>query len=173
MERQDSLIELGAVSGAFGVHGWVRIRPFSPPGDVLGASRRWWLLGPESTVLLEMQGVRRHGAGLVAKWSGCEDPEAADRLKGARVAVARSDFPPLEAGEHYWVDLVGLKVVNRSGRELGRVRALRTSGAHDLLEVQTATDGADILVPMIGQYVDAVDRESGTIRVDWEPEWLS
>ncbi len=124
--------------------------------------------------LLEVSGVRRQGPGLVAKWSGCENPEAADALKGARVAVARSDFPPLADGEYYWVDLVGLRVINRSDRELGRVAGLRPSAAHDLLEVKaSAAAGSDILVPMVAQYIDRIDRESGTIRVDWEPEWLA
>ena len=163
------------MGGAFGVHGWVRISPHSPSGDVLRATRRWWLTGPGPARELEVLAVRRHSGCLVAKWSGFEVPEAADRLKGARVAVARGDFPPLGPGEYYWVDLIGLRVVNRSGSELGRVRSLRLSAAHDLLEIEASPAGAgiaDILVPVVEQYVDAVDLEQGTIRVNWETEWL-
>jgi 16S rRNA processing protein RimM len=161
------------VRGAFGVGGWVRIAPHSPSSEVLRATRKWWLLGPGPAQALDVRGVRRHGGGLVAKWDGCDGPEAADGLKGARVAVARSDFPPLEPGEYYWVDLVGMRVVNRAGRELGRVKGLRTTAAHDILEIETAAKGTGILVPVVQPFFDGVDRESGTIRVDWEPEWLS
>jgi 16S rRNA processing protein RimM len=140
---------------------------------VLRATRKWWLLGPGPAQALDVVGVRRHGSGLVAKWEGCEGPEAAEDLKGVRVAVARRDFPPLPDGEYYWVDLVGMRVINRTGRELGRVKGLRTTAAHDILEIGTPVEGNDLLVPWVEPYFEGVDRESGTIRVDWEPEWLS
>jgi len=101
---------------------------------VLRSTRRWWLVSSEGTRRLEVSAVRRQGAGLVAKWAGCDSPEAAEALKGAQVAVARCDFPRLGKGEYYWVDLIGLRVINRSERELGTVKGLRPSAAHDLLE---------------------------------------
>jgi 16S rRNA processing protein RimM len=134
------------------------------------------LLGPGPARKLQVSAVRQQGAGLVAKWDGCESPEAAEALKGAPIAVARCDFPQLQGQEYYWVDLIGLPVVNRSNRMLGVVKGLRTSGAHDLLEIETAGDAekrAAMLVPVVGDFVDAIDLESGTIRVNWEPEWLA
>lgn len=116
---------------------------------------------------LDISGVRRHGAGLVAKWAGCDQPEAADELKGALTAVSRRDFPPLPAGQYYWVDLIGARVVNRSGVELGRVVALQSNGAQDLLEVEGAL--GQFLVPLVEQHVDTIDPE--LIRVDWEQDW--
>jgi len=184
------------VRGAYGVRGWVRIAPHSPAGDVLQSTRRWWLLGAEPARELQVSAVRRQGAGLVAKWDGCDSPEAADALKGAAVAVARCDFPPLDGQEYYWVDLIGLRVINRSGRGLGVVRGLRSSAAHDLLEVGPALrvpgkpgsevgpddeiadekaekSGPAILVPVVADYVDGIDLDAGTVRVNWEPEWLA
>jgi 16S rRNA processing protein RimM len=160
------------------VHGWVRIVPHTPSADVLRSTRRWWLLGPGAARLLQVSSVRRHGAGLVAKWEGCDSPEAADALKGVPIGVARGEFPRLEGQEYYWIDLIGLQVVNRGGRMLGVVKGLRSSAAHDLLEIEPAGQGsgagsAEILVPMVGDFVDGVDLEAGTIRVNWEPEWLA
>lgn len=182
--------------GAYGVRGWVRIAPHSPSGDVLQSTRRWWLLGPEPAREVHVSAVRRQGAGLVAKWDGCDSPEAADALKGAAVAVARCDFPQLHGQEYYWVDLIGLQVINRSGRELGVVKGLRSSAAHDLLEVgpalrssgnpgseagstdekadeKAAESGPPILVPVVADFVDGIDLDAGTVRVNWEPEWLA
>lgn len=182
--------------GAYGVRGWVRIAPHSPSGDVLQSTRRWWLLGPEPARELHVSAVRRQGAGWVAKWDGCDSPEAADALKGAAVAVARCDFPRLDGQEYYWVDLIGLQVVNRSGRDLGVVKGLRSSAAHDLLEVGPALTvpgnrgseagpddekadekaekpGPLILVPVVADFVDGIDLDAGTVRVNWEPEWLA
>jgi 16S rRNA processing protein RimM len=154
------------------VHGWVRIAPHSRSAEVLRSTRRWWLLGSGPARELQVRAVRTQGAALVAKWDGCDSPEAAEALKGAAVAVARSDFPPAGEREYYWVDLIGLQVVNRCNRPLGVVRGLRSSAAHDLLEIEPPGGAALILVPVIGDYFDGVDAEAGTVRVNWEPEWL-
>lgn len=159
--------------GAYGVHGWVRIAPHTPSAEVLRSTPRWWLIGSGQARELRVSAVRQQGAALVAKWEGCDSPEAADALKGASIAVARDDFPRLQGQEYYWVDLIGLQVINRNNRKLGVVRGLRASAAHDLLEIEPAGQGAEILVPVVGDYVDGIDLDAGTIRVNWEPEWLT
>lgn len=166
---RSELIELGAVRGAYGVKGWVRIEPFAADADVLRATRNWWLLRGDVRQALAVTAVRRHGALLLAKWEGCETPEAADALKGATIAVSRADFPAPAAGQHYWVDLIGARVVNRRGVELGRVVGLRNNGAQDLLEVGAGQ--ATLLVPMVESYVDRVDVAAHVVEVDWEADW--
>lgn len=109
----------------------------------------------------------------MAKWDGCDNPEAADALKGVPIAVARGDFPRLQGQEYYWVDLIGLQVINRHEQKLGVVKGLRSSAAHDLLEIEPAGQGAEILVPVVGDYIDGIDLDKGMIRVNWEPEWLT
>ena len=161
--------------GAYGVRGWVRIAPHSPLAEVLRSTRRWWLLGAGPARQLRVSAVRRQGTALVAKWDGCDSPEAADALKGAPIAVARGDFPRLLGQEYYWVDLIGLQVINRDNRKLGVVKGLRSSAAHEILEIEpaAAAPGAEILVPLVSEFVDGIDLEMGTIRVNWEPEWLA
>ena len=163
------LIELGAVRGAYGVKGWVRIAPHTADAEVLRATRHWWLQRHGAVEAVEVTGLKRHSGQLLAKWPGCETPEAADALKGATVAVARSEFPPPPQGTYYWTDLIGARVVNRAGQDLGTVRALSNNGAHDLLEV---VDGDAVrLIPMIETFVEAIDVGARTIRVDWHQEW--
>jgi 16S rRNA processing protein RimM len=169
-EPPADLVELGVLRGAYGVKGWVRVAPHDVEAAVLRAVRRWWLKRGDEVVALEVTGVRRHGAGVVAKWVGCEDPEAAELLRGAIVAVGRSDFPAPGEGEFYWVDLVGARVINRAGVELGKVTGLRNNGAQDLLEV-AGDDNTHFLVPLVEAYVDGIDPKSGVIRVDWEVDW--
>jgi 16S rRNA processing protein RimM len=175
----DDLVELGAVTGAYGVRGWARVRPFGD-GDVLRAVRTWWLARHPQTHAdadamkrgaqhVTVEACRRHTGMLVAKWSGWDTPEAVEALRGATVLVARADFPPLEQGEFYWVDLIGAQVVNRAGVNLGFVSGLRNNGAQDLLEVQGAR--APLLIPLIPQYVDDVDLAARRVRVDWELDW--
>ncbi|HYM47985.1 MAG TPA: ribosome maturation factor RimM [Burkholderiaceae bacterium] len=170
------LVELGAVRGAYGLKGWVRITPFVVDGVVLESVHRWWLRQSSATKELVVQQVRRHGESILAKWHGCESKEAADMLKSATIAVARSDFPPLAEGEHYLNDVIGYRVVNRSGVELGTVSGLRTGNdraesgaATQWLEVTNEDQSRSLLIPLVDQYIDAI--ETKLIRVDWQNDW--
>lgn len=167
------LVELGTVRGAYGVRGWVRIAPHAVDGHVLGGVGDWWLIAAGQATRVTLSERRRHRTEWLAKWPGCESKEAADALKGAAVAVERSRFPALASGEHYLTDLVGSRVVNRSGDALGNVTGLRASDvagvSRQWLEVQ---DGDAIrLIPLIEGYVDAVDAAGRVVRVDWQRDW--
>ncbi len=155
--------------GAYGVKGWVRIQPFDSEAAVLAGASRWWLMRPGRLELLQVTGSRRHSGALLAKWQGWDSPEAVDAVKGATVAVPRSEFPPLPEGEFYWTDLIGARVLNRQGEVLGTVAALASNGVQDLLQVEG--EGATLLVPMVPVYVDAVDVGARVIRVDWQADW--
>jgi 16S rRNA processing protein RimM len=164
------LIELGAVRGAYGLKGWVRITPFAVDGSVLEAVQHWWLLGDTEPRRLALQEVKRHAESILAKWEGCESKEAADALKGGVVAIARSDFPALGEGEHYLGDVVGYRVVNREGCELGRVAGVRSGTGTQWLEVEG--DGSpSLLIPLVDQYVEAIEPNAKMIKVDWQSDW--
>jgi 16S rRNA processing protein RimM len=167
------LIELGAVRGAYGIRGWARIAPYSTDGEVLEAVREWWILRDGNRQRLTVEGCRRHGEAILAKWTGCESKEAADALKGARVAVARGAFPPLPEGQHYLGDVLGSRVVNRSGETLGEVSGLRASEAAGVPRqwLEVADGNAMHLIPLVEQFVDAVDAAGKLVRVDWQRDW--
>lgn len=172
------LIELGAVRGAYGLKGWVRIAPFAADGVVLESVRQWWLLSGGEPRELEVEEVKRHAESILAKWVGCESKEAADALKGRTIAVARSDFPAPGKGEHYLGDVVGYRVVNREGSELGTVSGVRSGGAESRsgattqwLEVKEGDQGQSLLIPLIDQYVEAIEPETRMIKVDWNSNW--
>jgi 16S rRNA processing protein RimM len=163
-------VALGSVRGAYGVKGWVRIALF---GDdtVLRLTPQWWLQDVRGARCVAPEEQRRHGAALLAKWSGCESKEAADALKGVAVAVPRSAFPPAAEGEFYWADLAGCRVVNRDGEALGEVSGLRENAGGQWLEVSGTAGGNVLLVPLVERYVDAVDPAARVIRVDWQRDW--
>ncbi len=163
------LMELGAVRGAYGLKGEVRIQPFDADAAVLRLAPRWWLLGKQPAKSVDVVGVRRHGELLLAKWQGWDLPEPAEAIKGVLVAVPRADFPPLPEGEYYWSDLIGSNVVNRDGLKLGRVAAMSSNGAQDLLNVEG--EHGLLLVPLVPAYLDAVDVAGRLIHVDWQVDW--
>jgi 16S rRNA processing protein RimM len=129
------------VIGAHGINGEVRLKLFA---DNIESLRRHRSVQVGSRTLT-LKGVRE-AKDPIARFSEIEDRAAADSLRGELVTVSRSALPPLEEGEYYHVDLIGLDCVDASGASLGKVVAVENFGAGDLLEVET-TDGKRALVP--------------------------
>jgi 16S rRNA processing protein RimM len=120
---------------------------------------------------LHVHGVRDQGDAIVALAPEIPDRDAAEALKGVRVFVSRAHFPSPDEGEFYWIDLIGLSVVNRDGAELGEVVGLIDNGPHCVLRVQPpagAEPAADErLIPFVEAYVDRVDLPGRRVVVDW------
>lgn len=168
-------VEVGRIVDAWGVKGWFKVQPYSTDPQALFSSRRWYLLPPDEARppsarpiprLLKITAARDHGDAIVASAQEIEDRDAAEALRGARVHVARASFPTADPDEFYWVDLIGMTVVNRDGQVLGTVEDLLDTGPHCVLRV--AAPGADErLIPFVSAYVDAVDAQQRRITVDW------
>lgn len=161
------LVTCGHIMGAYGVHGWVRIRPYSGDAAALRSARIWWLDKPEMHEVERLQ-VKLHSGDVVAQLQGIANRETAEAMKGTVVSVSRSRFPPLDEGEYYWSDLMGLQVVNLQGVLLGVVTDLIDNGAHPVLKVRGDWEGAsERLIPFVGHYIGEVDLAGKKISVDW------
>lgn len=172
MTVPDDLVLVGYVTGAYGIKGWVRIRPYSADADAMLYAKTWWLDKPELRDVEVMQ-AKVHSEDVVAQLMGVADRNAAEALKGATVQVRRSHFPPLSNDEFYWLDLIGLTVENLQGESLGTVADMMDNGAHPILRVVALSPsiGADKpkewLIPFVDQFVKTVDQSVNKITVDW------
>lgn len=172
-------IEVGRIVGAWGLKGAFKVLPHAADPQALYSSRRWFLRPPEgvrSSVpgLLRLTQAREQGALVVASAQEVPDRDAADALAGALVFVSRASFPTAGAGEYYWVDLIGLDVVNREGIPFGRVEGLIDTGVHSVLRVappEQAVEAGERLIPFVAAYIDGVDLEARRISVDWHPDY--
>ena len=174
-------VEVGRILDAWGVQGWFKVQPYSASPEALFSCRDWFLLPPErgargtvtEPMRLAIRQARGHGEGVVACASAVGDRSAAEGLKGARIFIARSAFPPLPEGEYYWVDLIGLSVHNREGVTLGEVVDLMSTGPQQVLVVHQAQGERPIerLIPFVDAYVDEVDLPARQVRVDWQPDY--
>ena len=173
-------IEVGRILGAWGLKGWFKVLPHSADPEALFSSKRWHLLpaerGPrtfDGCALLRIREAKDHADSVVAAAQEMDDRDAAEALRGARVFVARSSFPTPADDEFYWVDLIGLAVVNREGIGLGTVRDLLSTGAQTVLVIDHEQDGkrAERMIPFVTAFVDAVDLPARRITVDWQPEY--
>jgi len=156
-------IALAAVAGAHGVKGEVRLKLFSEKAESLARHKKLFVGGAERRVLE----VRDSGKVAVARFEGVSDRGAAEALRGSLVEVDRNALPPLEDGEYYHVDLIGLPVLNRHGKPIGSVVAVEDYGAGDLLEIELA-GGKRSLIPFKNGIADL---EEDRIVVD--PEFLA
>jgi 16S rRNA processing protein RimM len=185
----DDAIEVGRILDAWGVKGWVKILPHSADPESLLSAKSWLLQAPDAkfrpgfnafsgTVSLSIEQAKIHSDSVVAKFSGLDDRNVAEALRGVRIFLPRSSFPVASKDEYYWVDLIGLNVVNREGVALGCVRDLMATGPHSVLCVEYAEsreDGssmaAERMIPFVAAYVDAVDIAGKCITVDWQPDY--
>lgn len=174
MQVPDDLTQVGFVYGAYGVAGWVRVRPFSEDADALLNVKTWWLDKP-TVQDVGVKQVKLHGGDVCAQLAGVSDRNAAEALKGAAVSVPRSQFPALSADEFYWADLIGLDVVNLQGEHLGQVTDMMSNGPQSILRI-TPVAAADAdpavvaqerLIPFVDQFVIKVDKAAKTITADW------
>lgn len=159
---------MGRLLGPFGVQGWVKLKAFTESPDGLAGHPTWWLKSKAGWTAALLEEFRVRPAAVSAKLEGVDDRDAAERLRGMDIAVAREDLGEASKGEFYWVDLVGLEVKNLRGEALGRVEELLRTGGADVLVVR---GGRERLIPFVADYVKSVDREAGRITVDWEAEY--
>lgn len=161
---------LGQVVGVFGVKGWLKVRSDTEPRDNILHYFPWYLKQQEGWVRQQVKAGQPQGKGLIVQLEGITDRDAAARLVGCDIAVSREQLPVPASGEYYWTDLIGLKVRNTRGENLGSVTGLLETGAHDVLVVQDG--GLEHLIPYVtGYYVLKVDLAAGFIEVDWERDF--
>ncbi len=166
----EELVLLGRLNGVWGVAGWLRVFSDTDPPEAIFQYQPWYL--GESKDVMEVLEWRRVGPRLVARFSGIESREQAERLGPLPIRVPASALPPPPQGSFYWRDLIGLAVFSRAGEPLGKVVRMMDSPAHDLLVVQDQS-APELLIPfVIGQTIDQVDLDGGRITVDWSTEWL-
>ncbi len=134
-------VALAAVAGAHGVKGELRLKLFSDSIESLARHARVHVGGRE----LALKDIKDGGKTAIARFEGVSDRSAAEALRGSLVEVDRDALPPLDEGEYYHADLIGLICQDEDGKTIGSVVAIENFGAGDLLEVER--DGKRSLIP--------------------------
>jgi 16S rRNA processing protein RimM len=153
-------ITLAAVAGAHGIRGELRLKLFTDSAANL-AQHKTVFIGEREFAL---QSCKDGGKVAIARLAGITSRAAAEALRGSLLEVDRSALPPLEEGEYYHADLIGLPCEDRDGQPLGTVSAVENFGAGDLIEVESP-DGKRALVPF---RPGIAELEGGRIVVDRE-----
>jgi 16S rRNA processing protein RimM len=169
--RVETPVVVGRICGAFGTRGWVKVVSYTRPKGNLLEYRPWLLGGDAGWRSCQILDAGRSGSTLIVYLDAATTRTAAQGLVGLDIAIRRDQLPVLPAGQYYWSDLVGMRVVDIGGRAFGYVTGLIETGANDVLEVQGAP--GRLLIPFVpGPIVDRVDMDAGEIRVRWDPEYI-
>jgi len=197
-EMPADAIEVGRIADAWGIKGWFKVLPHSASPEALFSSKRWYLLPSDRNlggnnapsqkasasksaivsqpVLLKIKEAKDHANTVVACSLDVADRNQAEALKGARIFVPRSSFPTAGTDEYYWVDLLGLDVVNREGVALGQVKDLMSTGPQTVLVLMQPAEeegkpSVERMIPFVAAFVDNVDLPGRKITVDWQLDY--
>jgi 16S rRNA processing protein RimM len=164
----EELVEIGIVVKPWGVRGEVKIRVTSDlPGRFHGLSTVWLDGGTGGPVSYRIETVKDLKGAVAVKLAGIDTPEQAELLRGATAGVPASQRPALDEGSWYIDELVGLEVVDETGRRIGTLKAVWQGAAQDVFEVATAAE--PLLLPAVAAFILKVDPEVGRIVVRVPP----
>jgi 16S rRNA processing protein RimM len=163
------LVCVGAIAGAYGVRGEVRLKSFTAEAEAIADYAP--LLTEDGGTSYSVTLTRPIKNGLAARLSGVTTKEEADALRGTQLYVPRDRFPEPEDDEFYHADLVGLEVRDTGGTLLGRIKSVQNHGATDLLEIYGPGLKATVLLPFTHEAVPTVDIAGGRVVAD-PPEGL-
>lgn len=170
MSDNERRILLGRIVGAFGIRGQIKIESWTEPRDAIFRYQPWILVEASGNER-QFSGARGKESGkhLVATFPDVTDRDVVEAMRGTDIYVPRSTLPPPKAGEFYWVDLEGFRVVHVDGFEFGTVSHLFSTGANDVLAVR---GDRERMVPFVEpDFVKSVDFEARLITVDWDPDF--
>jgi 16S rRNA processing protein RimM len=159
----DVRLTVGVIGGTHGVRGEMKLKLLTDHPEHLTKINKVYLGdGDQPTKLV---GVRFHGDLALIKLEGVDTPEQAKPLGGLKVRIAGTDAKPLEEGEYFLFQLIGLQAVTQSGDVVGEITDLLETGANDVLVISRAV-GDDLLVPNHPRFVLEVRPDLGRIVID-------
>ncbi len=155
---------VGAIAGAFGVQGEVRLKSFC--ADPLAIADYAPLYSEDGSRSFTVKITRSLNGALAARLSGIASKEQADALRGLTLYADRARLPHLPDDEFYHADLIGLEVLDTGGALLGTVQAVHNHGAGDILEIYAPGQKTTLLLPFTHAVVPTVDLTAGRIIAD-------
>jgi 16S rRNA processing protein RimM len=167
-EASSRFVNLGRISGLYGVRGWVKVYSHTSPLTNILEYANWYLDTGKGWQEYQLETGKAHGKGIIAKLNGIDDRDLAAGLINMDIAVPRDQLPDLDEQGYYWTDLEGLKLYTDTGVELGLLDHLFETGSNDVMVVKGERQR---LIPYTRDVVKDVDLDAGTITVDWDPEF--
>lgn len=171
MSQASDMVVIGKIGAPYGVKGWVKINSYTEtPAGIFDYQP--WFLSDDTEYRIDQW--RPNGKNLVAKITGIESRDDAERIKNLDIRILAEQLPDLGDEGYYWRELTGMQVVTTQGYDLGVVKDVFNTGANDVLQVRANVGDAfgqkERLLPFVfDEVVHEVDKEGKVITVDWDP----
>lgn len=156
-------VTLGAIVGAHGVRGLVRVKSFTQDQDDIAA---YGSLKDVDGNSYELTVTGRKKGLLLVRIAGIRDRNQAEALRGVELLIERDRLPEADEDEFYHADLIGLQADLAAGTHLGEVVAVQNFGAGDLLEIRREGSRETVLVPFNADVVPEIDLDGGRVLID-------
>lgn len=166
-KAETTYIAIGKFGATHGVHGWIRVKAYTEFAENILKYTPWYIKRlQQDWTTLQIEDSKFQNDTLLVKVSGIHNPEEARLLTGLTISVTRAQLPPLGKDEYYWSDLIGLRVINLAGTDLGTVTHLMATGSNDVLVVKGKIEHG---IPyLMGSVIKKIDLDKQEILVDWE-----
>jgi 16S rRNA processing protein RimM len=161
------------LGAAHGVRGWLRVQSFTDPPQRLFEWRSWQLQAPAdhqggATREVKLLEARPQGSGWIARLEGIEERNAASRLTGQMILVAKELLGPAEGREHYRDDLIGFEAKNLEGAVLGVVDHFVDTPGNPVMVIKGVREH---WVPVTSQHLRSIDKDARAVVVDWPEDF--
>ena len=161
-------LEVGQIVNTFGIKGEVKVTPFTDDINRFDDLKKVYVKTRKDDKLYKVENVRYHKNMVLLKFEGVENPEQAELLKNAYLEIDREDAIPLQKGQYFIVDLIGLDVYTDEGKLLGKVDDIYNTGANDIYVIKDEL-GKQVLLPGIKEVIKEVDLDNEKIIVHLIP----
>lgn len=165
----EELINVGKVSGIFGVRGWIKVYSYTQIRENILTYSPWTLISNKEKKKVQVINGQRHGKTVVAQLKGIDSRDEATALNHLEIYIHSAQLPKTKQGEYYWTDLVGLHVKTLKSVNLGTVKQILETGANDVVVVSGERER---LIPFLqGQTIVNIDLVSGEMLVNWDADF--
>ena len=161
-----NVVIVGKINGLYGVKGWLKIFSYTDPKENILNYTPWLINGQ----LIDLEDGKPQGKGIIAKLKGVDDRNQAMAFLQTEISIQREQLPILPTDEFYWSDLIGLRVINEEGIDLGSIFELFETGANDVIVVKN--QNIERLIPFVwNDIVEHIDLEKREMRVRWDVDF--
>ena len=160
----EDLLKVGVITTTHGVRGEVKVYPTTDDPRRFRRLKEVVLDTGREKLNLEIEGVKFFKQFVILKFKGLDNINDIEKYRQKSLYVTRKNAVRLQRDEYFIADLIGLKVQDEDGTELGTVKDVIETGANDVYEVEMA-DGRSLLLPAIKQCILNVDVENGMMQV--------
>lgn len=165
-------VTIGRIGRTFGLYGWAKVVSFTEPTTNILQYNPWYLFINNEWRLITIERKEQKNA-IIVRLPDCQTPEQAKKYVNCDIGVKREQLKELSEDDHYWVDLMGLAVINKENILLGHVKDFLETGANDIVIVKNHDTQKEYLIPWVmKKFILQIDQEKKQILVDWSGEYL-